>query len=40
LARRDDGDWAVRFRGFDLAIVTDAGGAMKPLRLSRTAASG
>src|SRR4051794_35255467 len=40
LARRDDGDWAVRFRGFDLAIVTDAGGVMKPLRLSRTTVSG
>jgi putative transposase len=40
LARRDDGDWMVRFRGFDLAIVTEAGSAMKPLRLSRTATVG
>jgi putative transposase len=37
LAQRDPGDWVVRFRGFDLAIVDEAGGALKPQALSRTA---
>ena len=36
LARRDDGDWAVRFRGFDLAVVSDKTGTMVPHRLRRT----
>jgi putative transposase len=38
VARRNDGDWAVRFRGFDLAIVNDVSGALRPVPLSRTAA--
>ena len=36
LAQRDDGDWAVRFRGFDLAVVDDATGELRRGRLSRT----
>ena len=37
LAQRDDGHWAVRFRGFDLAVVDEASGALHRGRLSRTA---
>lgn len=38
LAQRDDGAWAVRFRGFDLAVVADdASGELLRGRLSRTA---
>lgn len=37
VAQRDDGDWAVRFRGFDLAVVDDATGDLCRSRLSRTA---
>jgi len=40
LARRDDGDWAVRFRGFDLAVVDDASGTLRRGRLSRTVVEG
>jgi transposase InsO family protein len=40
LARRDDGDWAVRFRGFDLAVVDDASGALRRGGLRRTAVHG
>jgi transposase InsO family protein len=39
LAQRDDGDWAVRFRSFDLAVVGEADGALRQTRLSRTAPS-
>ncbi len=39
LGQRDDGDWAVRFRGFDLAVVSDAGGALKQTGLQRTTAA-
>jgi transposase InsO family protein len=40
LARRDDGDWAVRFRGFDLATLGDADhdlrrtGLTRPIRIA------
>ena len=36
LARRDDGDWAVRFRGFDLAVLLDASNEIKRTGLART----
>lgn len=36
LAQRDDGDWAVRFRGFDLAVIADASGDLYRSRLRRT----
>ena len=36
LARRDDGDWAVRFRGFDLAVLPEASNAIKRTGLART----
>ena len=36
VAQRDDGDWAVRFRGFDLAVLPDNGDAMRRCGLSRT----
>jgi transposase InsO family protein len=36
VARRDDGDWAVRFRGFDLAILPDESGALRRCGLART----
>ena len=35
VARRDDGDWTVRFRGFDLAILPEAGGALRRSGLTR-----
>jgi len=38
LAQRDDGDWAVRFRGFDLAVVGEASRALAAHRLRRTPA--
>jgi transposase len=37
LAPRDDGDWAVRFRQFTLAVLSDAANTIRPARLSRTA---
>jgi transposase InsO family protein len=36
LAQRDDGDWAVRFRGFDLAVLDDASGELNLGRLRQT----
>ena len=36
LARRDDGDWAVRFRGFDLATLDDATAGIRRSGLHRT----
>jgi len=36
IARRDDGDWAVRFRGFDLTVLTDETGTPRHHRLART----
>jgi putative transposase len=36
VARRDDGDWAVRFRGFDLAILPDDNGPLRRSGLART----
>jgi len=36
VAQRADGDWAVRFRGFDLAVLADNGDAMRRCGLSRT----
>jgi putative transposase len=36
LARRDDGHWAVRFRGFDLAVVNEASSELHRGRLRRT----
>jgi len=35
LARRDDGHWAVRFRGFDLAVVDEESGELRRGRLRR-----
>jgi hypothetical protein len=37
VAQRDDGDWAVRFRGFDLAVLPDDGGELVRCGLSRMA---
>ncbi len=37
LARRDDGDWAVRFRGFDLAVLLDESNRLRCCGLDRTA---
>lgn len=36
VARRDDGDWAIRFRGFDLAVLLDASNTVKRCGLART----
>jgi hypothetical protein len=36
VARRDDGDWAVRFRCFELAILTDENGELRRCGLART----
>ena len=35
VARRDDGDWTVRFRGFDLAILPEGGGPLRRSGLAR-----
>jgi transposase InsO family protein len=35
VARRDDGEWAVRFRGFDLAILPEEGGTLRRCGLAR-----
>lgn len=40
LARRDDGDWTVRFRGFDLATLDDATANIRRSGLSRTTRPG
>jgi putative transposase len=40
LARRDDGDWTIRFRGFDLATLEDASGAVRRSGLARSAQPG
>ncbi len=37
LAQRDDGDWTIRFRGFDLATLGDAAGDIRRSGLARTA---
>lgn len=37
LARRDDGDWAVRFRGFDLAVLLEDSNELRRCGLCRTA---
>jgi transposase InsO family protein len=39
LGQRDDGDWTVRFRSFDLAVVSDARGALTQTGLRRTGAA-
>lgn len=39
LARHDDGDWRIRFRGFDLAVLSDALNAIILTGLSRTGSS-
>jgi putative transposase len=36
VAQRDDGDWAVRFRGFDLAILMDESDELRRCGLART----
>ena len=36
VARRDDGDWAVRFRGFDLAVLLEESGELRRCGLART----
>jgi hypothetical protein len=35
VARPDDGDWAVRFHGFDLAVLPEEGGALRRCGLAR-----
>lgn len=40
LAQRDDGDWAIRFRGFDLATLSDATTELHRSGLARTAPPG
>lgn len=35
LARREDGDWTIRFRGFDLATLDDASGEVRRSGLAR-----
>jgi transposase InsO family protein len=37
LARRDDGDWALRFRAFDLAVLGEATNALRRSGLARRA---
>jgi hypothetical protein len=37
LAQRDDGDWAVRFRDFDFAVLADETGKIRRCKLARTA---
>jgi transposase InsO family protein len=37
LAQSDEGDWAVRFRQFNLAMLSDQTGQLRPSRLARTA---
>ncbi len=39
-AQRDDGDWAIRFRQFDLAMLSDRTNRLQPGRLLRTRAAG
>jgi len=42
LAQRDDGNWAIRFRNFDLGTLTDEGNEIRRsglVRSSRTGAS-
>jgi len=36
LVQRDDGDWTIRFRGFDLATLDDATAAIRRSGLART----
>jgi transposase InsO family protein len=36
VARRDDGDWAVRFRGFDLTVLAEESGELRRCGLART----
>jgi transposase InsO family protein len=38
VARRDDGDWAVRFRGFDLAVLLEKSDGLRRCGLARTPA--
>ena len=40
LAQRDDGDWAIRFRGFDLALLGEADGEVRRTGLRRTQPAG
>jgi putative transposase len=40
LARRDDGDWMIRFRGFDLATLDDATAGIRRSGLIRSARPG
>lgn len=40
VAQRDDGDWVVRFRGFDLAVISDETGLLRAGRLCRTRPAG
>jgi hypothetical protein len=36
VARRDDGDWAARFRSFDLAILPEESHVLRRCGLTRT----
>lgn len=36
LAPRDDGDWAIRFRGFDLAVLGERANQLRRSGLART----
>jgi len=38
LAQADDGDWAIRFRQFTLAMLSDATNTIRPARLARSGA--
>jgi transposase InsO family protein len=40
LAQRDDGDWTIRFRGFDLATLSDATTELRRSGLGRTTRTG
>jgi hypothetical protein len=40
IARRDDGDWAVRFRNFDLAILAEADNQLFRSGLARSGQAG
>jgi hypothetical protein len=37
LARRDEGDWAIRFRNFDLALLVEETNAVRRTGLARRA---
>ena len=40
LAQRDDGNWAIRFRNFDLGTLTDEGNEIRRSGLVRSSQTG